>query len=227
MDIRPKLKITNNMVDAARRRTPWDLGNKVLYDLCEQYPAHRQVNEIIAKVWLIGRAYAAAIERRKEKTLFSGDAFYTDHVGPEMKASRIDEWLSRLESLRNPTADNLPDILRCHRRVTELFRDLTKLDKRSLASKYLHFHRPPLFFIYDTRADAALRLLSLPRGPRRKEAQDADNVYRIFCVKCLSLRDAVRAEYSVTLTPREIDNLLLETSRRALRTPSPASARRR
>jgi hypothetical protein len=82
------------------------------------------VDQIVAKVWLIGRAYAAAIERRKERTLFSGDAFYIDHVGPKIKASGIDGWLSRLEGLHSPTAESLPDILRCHARLTKLFRTL-------------------------------------------------------------------------------------------------------
>ena len=44
----------------------WDAGNKVLYDLCANNFTHDNKSNIISKVWLIGRAYAAAIERRKD-----------------------------------------------------------------------------------------------------------------------------------------------------------------
>lgn len=40
------------------------IGNKVLYDLCESFPMNDNVNGLIAKLWLIGRSYAASIERR-------------------------------------------------------------------------------------------------------------------------------------------------------------------
>jgi hypothetical protein len=38
---------------------PWRLGNQVLYGLCEEHPNHTTEDDIIAKFWLIGRAYAA------------------------------------------------------------------------------------------------------------------------------------------------------------------------
>ena len=52
------------VVAALKKNRVWDLGNKVLYDLCSSYPYHKTDEEIIAKIWLIGRSYAAAIERR-------------------------------------------------------------------------------------------------------------------------------------------------------------------
>ncbi len=45
----------------------WDLGNKILYDMCKNNFAHKNNGVIIAKVLFIGRIYAAAIERRKKK----------------------------------------------------------------------------------------------------------------------------------------------------------------
>jgi hypothetical protein len=32
----------------------WELGNRVLYDLCKSHPAYRSDEEIVAKIWLIG-----------------------------------------------------------------------------------------------------------------------------------------------------------------------------
>src|SRR5688500_9905878 len=100
-----KVEITKELVDLVRRATMWDVGNQVLYDLCKRYPRHDQVDQIVAKVWLIGRAYSAAIERRRTKTEFLGDAFYTQHVGPKLKQLRIDSWLSQLARHRDVTPD--------------------------------------------------------------------------------------------------------------------------
>src|SRR5687767_7102967 len=111
-------EIAKELVDLALRGTLWDVGNRVLYDLCRQYPRHDQVDQIVAKIWLIGRAYSVAIERRREKTEFLGDAFYTQHVGPKLQEWQIDAWLSPIASYRDVTLDNLDAILSCHRKLT-------------------------------------------------------------------------------------------------------------
>ena len=59
------LKITKFDVNASQQKSLWDFGNGILYDMCAIYPAHKSVDQIVAKIWLIGRSYAAAIERRK------------------------------------------------------------------------------------------------------------------------------------------------------------------
>lgn len=68
--------LTDERVRQAMGTTPWDLGNQVLYDLCRQYPGHTDEQAVIAKIWLIGRTYAAAIERRWTKSELTGDRFY-------------------------------------------------------------------------------------------------------------------------------------------------------
>ena len=90
--------------DALKKNRVWDLGNKVLYDLCSCHPHHKTDEEIIAKVWLIGRSYAAAIERRKNKTTDSeGDFFYEETVAPKIKNSEIDKWFEEIRT--NPTPE--------------------------------------------------------------------------------------------------------------------------
>lgn len=205
-------KITKALVAQATARSPWDVGNKALYDLCARYPHHRDGDEIIGKLWLIGRAYAAAIERRRKKTAFTGDAFYTDYVAPRLIAEDVDSWLAPLSKMRDVSADNISAILRAHARLTGIFSDLTALNKRSLASKYLHFHFPRLFFIYDTRATDALSRLGI-RGAKTGAAHEGDKAYRAFCARCLSLRDQTEARFDTRLTPRQLDNLLLEVVR--------------
>ena len=43
-------------------------GNQVLYQMCRDHPGHTDTDVISGKMWLIGRAYSAAIERRAGRT---------------------------------------------------------------------------------------------------------------------------------------------------------------
>jgi len=74
----------------------------------------------------------------------------------------------------------------------------------------LHFHVPQLFDIYDTRAVEALRLLGGLVCRAGKGAAEADNEYRNFAEKCLLRQQYVDEQYGVSLSPRELDNLLLQ-----------------
>ena len=42
----------------------WGWGNEVLYRMCREEPGHTKLDVIAGKVWPIGRAYSAAIERK-------------------------------------------------------------------------------------------------------------------------------------------------------------------
>ena len=33
----------------------WAFGDRVLYELCRDYPEHKDVRVVVAKIWLIGR----------------------------------------------------------------------------------------------------------------------------------------------------------------------------
>jgi hypothetical protein len=207
-------KLTRQMIKDAIEGRVWDLGNKTLYDLCSKNPGHKDDQAILAKIWLIGRAYAAAIERRRQTSdvVFEGDSFYTDNVAPKMRKSQIDKWLSELKGIKEPNEQNLGIILNTHYKLTCLFEEISGLEKRSLASKYLHFHFPHLFFIYDTRAVTALR--GGPARTVRAAYADTkiDNEYRKFCEKCLQARNFIEEKYRSKLTPRQLDNLLLDVS---------------
>lgn len=135
----------------------WDAGNKVLYDLCANNFTHDNKSNIISKVWLIGRAYAAAIERRKDNRDIDNDTFYTTLVVKAFQESKIDDHLSRLNKYESITTDNIALILEAHNILVKSIAKITGNKKRSLVSKYLHFHLPELFFIYDSRAVNALR----------------------------------------------------------------------
>jgi len=195
-------------VAAAQAPSPWGLGNEVLYELCKKHPLHKDVPSVIAKVWLIGRSYAAAIERRRNKT-DENDDFYVQSVGPAIIRSGIDTWIKDAKQYQKPNAESWDTLLTVHSHTTQLFSAISGLEKRSLASKYLHFHVPNLFYIYDTRAVEALRELTPVVGRAGKSSVPADNEYRKFAEKCLALQKHIEEQFNISFTPREIDNLLL------------------
>lgn len=209
-------------VTFARAHSPWGMGNEVLYELCRNHPLHTDVPSVIAKVWLIGRAYAAAIERRRIKS-DQNDDFYVQKVGPSIIRSGIDSWIKTSRQWDGPSKESFATLLEVHNHTTQLFSDISGLEKRSLASKYLHFHVPNLFYIYDTRAVEALRELSSVVGRAGRAGTPADNEYRKFAAKCLALQQHIESELGVQLTPREIDNLLLYVH--AEKKPNPAQKR--
>ncbi|EIA1304887.1 hypothetical protein [Vibrio jasicida] len=186
----------------------WDYGNKVLYDLCQSAFEHKEPAKVIAKVWLIGRSYAAAIERRKDKTEYANEDFYINVVAPKIVASDIDEWLCELKQFTRIDGDSINKVLEVHEKVTQLFKDISGLDKRSLASKYLHFHLPHLFYIYDARAVKAISYFSHITG-RATASKTGDKEYNKLVQKCSSLQRYALSQWQLDLSPRQIDNVLL------------------
>ena len=204
-----KIEITKDDIDYALGPSPWDLGNQVLYTLCQTHPKHDMDDAIIAKVWLIGRSYAAAIERRKNAEETSDD-FYEITVVEKIKKSKLDDWLDALpKQIVDPWRD-LGSVITVHKYLMDLFSALTGLEKRALASKYLHFHRPDLFFIYDSRAkEAIIKITPRPTEIKDITAEDSDSEYHMFCRRSQYLQDSISKSYSKNLTPRQIDKILL------------------
>ena len=87
----------------------------------------------------------------------------------------------------------------------------------TLASKYLHFHVPALFFLYDSRADRMLtRLSPIRRRSSVLRAFGGDLAYTRFVSYAMALRQQLSAQYGVTLSPRQLDRLLLNLDARAV-----------
>lgn len=62
------------------------------------------MDAIVAKVWLIGRLYAASIEWRRIEPIVTGDDFYVNEVAPAMMRFGIDRWFDELRELWRPDA---------------------------------------------------------------------------------------------------------------------------
>ena len=142
----------------AKKPTIWDFGNMILYDLCKYHFGHKKDSEIIGKIWLIGRAYAVSIDRVKNKEqLLLENEKYEEKVVRIIKNGKFDEKFERL-------GNDIHSILELHYEMTCAFNDISDLDKRSLASKYLHFHFPEKYYIYDSRAQNGIGKLESDLG---------------------------------------------------------------
>ncbi len=197
---------------------PVSFGNDVLYEMCRNQPQHtmppkdkKQLDIIASKVWIIGRSYAAAIERGAGEEIEQGKDFYMTKVAPAIYDSPIDEWLASVKHIKRLTKENLVDSLRCHKNVMDLFTKIAGgTTKRSLASKYLHFHAPNAFFIYDSRASSRVaEEFSGKRKYRDSALSGCDEEYQVFCYRCLHFREKLEKEFGEGISPRDLDSRLL------------------
>lgn len=195
----------------------WDKGNGVLYDLCKRYPEHKNIDEVIAKIWLIGRSYAAAVERRKNKQE-SSDRFYIK-VAKKLIDSEIDKQIQRIQEENRLTEQNIKVIGEVHSFLSRIFYELTDKYKISLASKYLHFHCP-LVPLYDSRAKSSItevfkkdksykELLKRLSFEANNSFDKRDKEYLGFIIKMFYLQQFLLNKTGKLYTMRDIDKYLL------------------
>lgn len=122
---------------------------------------------------IIGRTYAASIERRNVKNTIEdsqpvaeiiNDDFYVNHVVPIFQKIKLDQYINEIKSwgdvpLLSLSDEQITKVLTLHKILSGAFEKGTGLQIRSFASKYLHFHLSDIYFIYDSRAYAALNLV--------------------------------------------------------------------
>lgn len=207
---------TKQQIDRAIKKSPWDFSNKILYDLCRTYFNHKEDDVILTKVLFIGRIYAAAIERRKNKNEEEiNDNFYLKEVTKSFKNQELDERLESLKKYKEINYENLSSVLNTHYYLTSEIKKITDLEKRSFSSKYLHFHLPEMFYIYDSRAVKALREFISEVPEEMKEIirqENVDEEYAKFLCKCVSLKKQIESHYNIKITNRQFDNLLIEVA---------------
>lgn len=184
----------------------WTFGNDILYNMCKEQPLHNNKQIVASKVWLIGRSYAAAIERTK-----SGEKLETiidklwDKLNPESVS--IDNTLSTISSISiEEIKNNVQIVLDAHKQLMSIIEKATEMDKRSLTSKYLHFHCPNAFFIYDSRARRAINKLVKKQDIN---GYSGDGEYIEFYLRVLKLQQFIKEQTGKIFTPREIDNFLV------------------
>ena len=202
------MPLTAEFIGHAIAAQDWDFGNQLIYNLCQHHPTHNQDQQILAKIWIIGRTYAAAVERRRIHNDIGGDEFYLNVVVPAILNSQIDAWFEDIHL--NYGDGDVASALQAHNNLVSLFEHMSGLRKRSLASKYLHFHFPSIFYIFDQRAVNALNLTGF-NFPNIEIVQNDnfDAVYTRFFHKCAALKNYVLHEFNINLSPRDMDKYLL------------------
>lgn len=193
----------------------WEYCNSILYKMCKDYPHHKveDIEKIMAKAFIIGRTYAAAIERGGRENGLSVDEVY---LNVAKGLSFLDD---RLKGISGEVIDdsNVQAILQLHFNLMECIRKKSgiQLDKRSFSSKYLHFHKPEYFFIYDSVACENLdKIIKAEKikwktiVPKKDYNELSDKSYREFVLKCLWLRQELEKYYPKPITPRQLDNYL-------------------
>jgi hypothetical protein len=104
-------------------------------------------------------------------------------------------------------------VLKAHYKLSEFFRTISK-QNRSLASKYLHFHYPEHFFIYDQNAAIAIKRLTNNGRYKRFKASNSEHTdgdYEEFYDRCVIKKNDIENTTTTKhkVTPRELDNALL------------------
>lgn len=200
-----KKMIRKTAIDKAKKNTVWDSGNNALYSFVEQKRLHKRQDDVIGKIWLIGRAYAAPIERT--------DYDYADRIYHKAASglcrSKIDQMIRSLNKV-NPESLNdeyIAKICHLHGELVRIFERASGKNNRSLASKYLHFHLPKIFFIYDSYANFTMKAFLEDRR-NLPFLKGSDPSYATFYRRCVELQKWIKEEHGEKLDPREIDRLL-------------------
>ena len=207
-----KSDLENYIQEAKEMDETWKLSNDVLYELCKKHPSQKNNQEVIAKLYLIGRTYAASIERGAGK---NGD-IYTINI-PRM-VSESGEKLDQLIGSLNRKS-KIEDVFYTYNYLLSCFHKISGKWNKSLTSKYLHFHKPELYFLMDSRARSSihmiLEVLKLNKCISKKDLESYRNMkeesqeYFIFYLKCRKCIDSIEQNFGIKLSSRDFDNVLL------------------
>lgn len=143
------------------REAAGGVANLFLYELCERFPDHSDVGATASKLDLIGKFYLASPKRGIGDSCFGYEGSFFEGVARRLKRSSLDQKLADVRSLGRVSIGNLPKILDIHAYIQKEIvsficeewgvpKDRRNVNARiSFCSKYLHFHIPDAFFIYD------------------------------------------------------------------------------
>jgi len=146
----------------------WSYGNTVLYKMCKDKSRHDNVKVAASKFWLIGRAYAASPQRGSGESIVGPkEDFFEWLVEPFATSNWLDDKISELNKENHFSPQSLAKILETHHSFEAELRkrlgernyegkERTERAQTSFCSKYLHFHRPDHFPIFDSYVNSAV-----------------------------------------------------------------------
>jgi hypothetical protein len=189
--------------------------------MCADHPDHRDENAIRAKVVIIGRAYAAGLERHVKGIPIVTETLRASSGWLDNELRRLRTW----DPQPIPTLERINTIAAVHGRLQRALGKVTRKghNVRSFVSKYLHFHAR-VVPIFDQYAAAALtdwyrwppRAMSSHDDPYRELVKVGSKVpvgvdityWRHLVRTAFVVQDWQRARYS-TPTARAIDTYAL------------------
>ena len=204
-------------LDEAKKAFDADWGgvDETLYNVCRAHPGHSDRRSVMAKVVLIGRAYAAGIERcvtpppGVQAIVLVGD-YLQEHQGD------VDDIIAATRAAAEPlSAAAMACIVKEHGRLTALLGRMRECHgaPRSFAAKYLHFHHPavPIYDSYVTKQLTRAVRWSAGDVPFDRPAE-GDVEYWQYCVRLYRLVSACR-DRGVEATVKALDAYLWKVPR--------------
>lgn len=125
----------------------WIALDRPILTTCNDHPSHTDYCEVYAKVALVNRIYNAQLGRGKRRKYEA-----EDRVANALFKSDIDRFIEPLLSLSGLSEPVLPKVIDCHKQLVKVVRRGAGNDAVSFSSKYLSFHSPRVFPIFDSRA---------------------------------------------------------------------------
>jgi hypothetical protein len=193
----------------------WQPVDKELYDLCQRKPEQRDESLVFSKVAIIGRVYAAQVNR-SFKAAGGGNKEVTVARGLVEQADLIEKGLLALDG-RKFDRQTAREIVELHGRITRKLAERTgDAWLSSFVSKYLHFHCP-IVPIYDSQATGSIGRFvdwTAVRDLRTSMATIPDwaRAYRNFVAAFVLSYERVWTETSLRPTVKQVDHLLWTAS---------------
>ncbi|WP_298370626.1 hypothetical protein [Azospirillum sp.] len=201
-------------MEARRPKTDYlsKFGNDVLYRMCQERPKHELKGDVFSKIWLIGSSYSASLKRgaNQDNPLEKvTDAMTSINNQNQNRVDCLIQSVSRINCL---TTENIHISLAAHSKFLSILSEVIDLNRRSFASKYLHFHAPQAFFIFDSVVNKNIRSQLKEWGVHQNSFRISDNIkefdetYSSYCLRAIYYRDEIMRKPDAT--PREVDRAL-------------------
>ena len=193
---------------------PFDVLNTMLYGIVAANPSNSDKPQVIGKLMLIGRTYSASVERRKTKGHVQDERQALEVVIEAAEAitkSKCAELLDTIGMDDKLTHDRLPEAAAIHLELCQALSAANNRENSSLASKYLHFHRPAFFPIVDSYVREGWSWVMDELGHSYKGWRVFGKVdrYKDWCTCILDLRDLMEENLHHAISLRQVDNYLL------------------
>lgn len=186
--------------EASNWQAAGSVGNFAFYRMCADFPSHNDQDAVAQKMLFIARVYSVARGLGKDYEKLAKAVC--------VSFAELDLLIDRAKERDFP--DGMKRVLKCHAFLDDAVCGALKGGNRtvhgraSFCSKYLHFHAPDAFPIYDSFANEGLR----SKTPRLRFSGDTPP-YTRFCTRfALYLNEHGRGR-----SLRTIDSELTERGR--------------